>query len=321
MADAADPGAYRQAESRPTDQRPADQRRVDRLVVTRGHACWPASWEPERSPLITDLHVDGDATALRGLCIGVVGTRQPTARGLEVARVLASQLAAAGCVVVSGLARGIDAAAHRGALAAGGRTVAVMATGADLCYPQAHRGMLREIRANGCSVTPFPPGTPPLRHHFPMRNQVLALIVRAVVVVEAPSRSGALNTAREAADADREVLAVPGPVDVETSRGCHRLLRDGAGLVESAADILAALGSRAPLLPAPPLPPPPLLPDHAAARWLWRRLDLGGCGRDELRREWAGDERSFVDGLTALEMGGLIRRLPGGRLARKIWTA
>jgi len=299
----------------------ADDQTENRQLVTRGHASWPASWQPERSPLITELHVEGDASALRGLCIGIVGTRQPTARGLEVARVLAAQLAATGCVVVSGLARGIDAAAHRGALAAGGRTVAVMATGTDLCYPQAHRGLLREIRRQGCSVTPFAPGTPPLRHHFPLRNQVLALLVEAVVVVEAPSRSGALTTAREAADADREVLAVPGPVDAETSRGCHRLLRDGAGLVESAADILAALGSRAPLLPAPPLPAAPPLPDHAAARWLWRRLDLGGRGRDELRREWAGDERSFVDGLTALEMGGLIRRLPGGRLARSIWTA
>lgn len=311
MADTRDPGVP------PTGVPPTGER----LIVTRGHACWPASWQPERSPLITDLHVEGDASALKALCIGIVGTRQPTPRGLEVARTLAAQLVATGCVVVSGLARGIDAAAHRGALAAGGRTIAVMATGTDLCYPQAHRGLLREIRRHGCSVTPFAPGTPPLKHHFLMRNQVLALLVELVVVVEAPMRSGALSTAREAADADRDVLAVPGPVDVETSRGCHKLLREGAGLVETAADILAALGARAPLLPAPPLPPEPPLPDHAAARWLWRRIDLGGCGRDELRREWAGDERGFLDGLTALELAGLIRRLPGGRLARSIWTA
>ncbi len=289
--------------------------------MTRGDAHWPASWQPDRSQKITELHVEGDAEALRGLCIGLVGTRRPTHRGLEVARTLAGQLAATGCVVVSGLAHGIDAAAHRGALVAGGRTVAVMATGTDRCYPQAHRGLLREIRRCGCSVTPFPPGTPPLKHHFLLRNQVLALLVELVVVVEAPLKSGALVTAREAADADRDVMAVPGPVDAETSRGCHQLLREGAGLVETAADILAALRARAPLRPAPPLPPGPVLPDHAAARWLWRRLDLGGCGRDELRREWGGDERSFVDGLTALELAGLIRRLPGGQLARSIWTA
>lgn len=290
-------------------------------TVTRDHPCWPASWQPDRSPLISALHVQGDPSALQAICIGIVGTRRPSARGLEVARVLAGQLAATGCVVVSGLARGIDAAAHRGALEAGGRTVAVMATGTDRCYPQAHRGLLRELRAGGCSVTPFPAGTPPLKHHFLMRNQVLALMVEAVVVVEAPLRSGALVTAREAADANREVLAVPGPVDADTSRGCHQLLREGAGLVETAADIIAALRNRAPLLPAPPLPPEPPLPNHAGARWLWRQLDLGGCGRDELRRQWGGDERGFIDGLTALEMAGLIHRLPGGRLARKIWTA
>lgn len=294
---------------------------ADYLLLERDHELWPPLWHRDVAPLITALHVQGEASVLTRPCLGIVGTRKPTARGLEVTRVLAGQLAAAGWVIVSGLARGIDAAAHRGALEAGGSTIAVMATGTDLCYPQAHRGLLREIRTRGCSLTPFPPGTPPLKHHFLERNQVLALMVRGVIVVEAPLRSGAMVTAREAADANRDVFAVPGPVDVETSRGCHQLLRDGACLVESVADVQACFQTQLTLFPwATPLPEPNL-PDHPAARWLYERLDLGGCGRDELRRQWPGDERGFVDGLCALELAGLIHRLPGGQVARRLWTA
>lgn len=294
---------------------------ADYLLLDRNHELWPPLWDRDVAPLITALHVQGQASVLAQPCLGIVGTRKPTARGLEVTRVLAGQLAAAGWVIVSGLARGIDAAAHRGALEAGGSTIAVMATGTDLCYPQAHRGLLREIRARGCSLTPFPAGTPPLKHHFLERNQVLALMVRGVIVVEAPLRSGAMVTAREAADANRDVFAVPGPVDVETSRGCHQLLRDGAFLVESVADVQATFQTQLTLFPwAKPLPVPNL-PDHPAARWLYERLDLGGCGRDELRRQWPGDERGFVDGLCALELAGLIHRLPGGQVARRLWTA
>lgn len=301
----------------------SDRRRApapdDYLRLTRREPGWPARWDVDAAPGITALHVQGDVAVLGAPCLGIVGTRGPSPRGLEVARVLAGQLAAAGFVIVSGLARGIDAAAHRGALEAGGRTVAVMATGTDRCYPHAHRGLLAEIRARGCSVTPFAAGTPPLPHHFLVRNQVLALLSDGVLVVEAPLRSGALVTAREAADANREVFAVPGPVDIETSRGCHKLLREGACLVESAADVVAAFAGSAQLRLPLPEPGPPL-PDLAAARWLWKRLDLGGCARDELRRLWPGDERGFIDGLTALELAGLIRRLPGGLVARSIWA-
>jgi DNA processing protein len=279
---------------------------------------WPPLWRPLLL-MPPSIHVRGDASVLAGPCLGVVGTRRATPRGLAVAHGLARKLAAAGWVIVSGLARGIDAAAHRGALEAGGRTVAVMATGNDLCYPRAHRGLLAQVRAQGCSVTEFPPGTPPLRHHFLQRNRLLAGMVTGVIIVEAPYRSGALNTAREALDAGRDVFAVPGPVDVETSQGCHQLLREGAWLVETAADVFQVLGAPDPAGALAATGPGPALPDHAAARWLFDRLDLEGRGRDELRRQWPGDEAGFVEGLTALEMAGLIRRLPGGRLARRLW--
>jgi len=279
---------------------------------------WPPLWRPlELMPRA--IHVNGDPAVLALPCLGIVGTRRATPRGLAVARGLAQKLANAGWVIVSGLARGIDAAAHSGALEAGGRTIAVMATGNDRCYPPAHRGLLAQIRARGCSVTEFTPGTPPLKHHFLQRNRLLAGMCKGVIIVEAPVRSGALTTAREALDAGRDVFAVPGPVDVETSRGCHRLLREGACLVESAADVLEVLGAPDAAGALTGLGAGPALPDHAAARWLHARLDLEGCGRDQLRRQWPGDEQGFVEGVTALEMAGLIRRLPGGRLARRLW--
>jgi DNA processing protein len=286
---------------------------------------WPPLWRVlDDAP--AGVYASGDTAALARPCLGIVGTRRATARGLALAHDLAAQLAAAGWVIVSGLARGIDAAAHRGALAVGGSTIAVMATGPDLCYPPAHRGLLAQLRARGCAVTEFAPGTPPLKHHFLQRNRLLAGLVRGVVVVEAPRESGALHTARLALEAGREVFAVPGPVDLESSRGCHRLLREGAALVESAADVLAELGAPGPLPgaggtgpDAPGQAAGPPLPDHAGAQWLHRRLDLEGCRRDDLRRHWPGDEGGFVEALTVLELAGLIQRLPGGRLARRLW--
>ena len=198
---------------------------------------WPPLWHTLDVPPPA-VHACGDTSVLARPCLGIVGTRGASPRGLALARDLARRLAAAGWVVTSGLARGIDAAAHKGALDAGGDTVAVMATGTDGCYPWAHRGLLAQVRAHGCSITQFAPGTPPLKHHFLQRNELLAGLVHGVIVVEAPAHSGALDTARRALDAGREVFAVPGPVDVETSRGCHQLLRDGAWLVEQAEDVL-----------------------------------------------------------------------------------
>ena len=286
------------------------------LLGRRGPG-WPPLLEQLHAPP-AHLHVTGRAEVLRGPCVAIVGTRRATARGLAVARTLGAQLAARGWTVVSGLALGIDGAAHRGALDAGGTTAAVMATGPDATYPRAHRRLRQAIEAAGCSLTECDPGTPPLRFAFPRRNRLIAGLCRGVVVVEAPLRSGALLTAQLALDNDREVFAVPGPVDLETSRGCHHLLREGAHLLEDAADVDRVLGRPAPARAddraGTPTPAP-----QTAARWILDRVDLEGTSRDALRSRWPGTEAAWSEGLLALEMAGLIRRLPAGRLARTIW--
>jgi DNA processing protein len=251
--------------------------------------------------------------------VAVVGTRRATRRGLAVARRLAADLARAGWTVASGLALGIDGMAHEGALDAGGRTVAVMATGIDRTYPARHRDLRRRIERAGCVITECDDGAEPLPYAFPRRNRLISGLARGVIVVEAPVRSGALQTAYHGLDQGREIFAVPGPVDDEGCRGCHHLLRQGAHLVESARDVLAVLGPQ--LQTADPDAAPPGLPlSGSAARWIWDRLDLTGLRLSELRRSWRGDEAIWQEGLLALEMAELIERLPGGHLARKIWV-
>lgn len=292
------------------------------VELRAGDAGWPTGWTTMPDPP-TRVAVTGEAALLGCSAVAVVGTRRATARGLALARGLGAELATRGWLVVSGLALGIDAAAHRGALEAGGRTAAVMATGPDLTYPASHRSLRRRIDAAGCCVTEFSAGTPPLKHHFPRRNRLIAGLAQAVVVVEAPRRSGALLTALLGLDYDRDIFAIPGPVDLETSRGCHHLLREGAHLLEGVGDLERVLG--APAVPVRPGPEvtgetPGLVPG-SASRWILDRLDLEGVRRDDLRERWPGDERSWLEGLTALELAGLVRRLPGGRLARRSWNA
>ncbi len=288
---------------------------------------WPELWRHIPDPP-SSVYVQGDPGWLNKPTLAIVGTRRATNRGLALAEGLARALALRGWTIVSGMASGIDAAAHRGTLGASGSTIAVMGTGPDLVYPRAHRQLHTEVIANGCSVTEYSPGTPPLKHHFPARNRLIAALARAVIVVEAPLQSGAMHTANVALDYDRDVFAVPGPVDLATSRGCHRLIRDGAALVETGEDIDRTLGNPDPGRPAqtgisePPdlfrgaLNPAP----HSSARWIMDRLDLEGTRRDELRNRWPGSDETWLEGLTALELAGLIRRLPGGRIARRLWS-
>jgi len=176
-----------------------------------------------------------------GPAVAVVGSRRATAYGRQVAGLLGRELAAAGVTVVSGMARGVDAAAHRGALEAGGRTVAVWGTGPDRVYPREHAGLAEDIAASGALVTEYPPGTAPRRYHFPERNRILAGMAHATVVVEAAARSGALVTARLALDEGREVFAVPGNILSELSVGPNALLRLGAQPLLTARDALAVL--------------------------------------------------------------------------------
>lgn len=184
----------------------------------------------------------GDRSVLSATVVAVIGARKASQEGLIAAGEIAFDLARAGIVVASGLARGIDSAAHRGALDAGGKTIAVLGTGIDRVYPAENDELTERIAANGLLVTEFRPGTMPEDWHFPKRNRIISGLSRAVVVVEAMEKSGSLITARLAADQGRDVMAVPGTFVGGRNRGANALLRDGAKLVESAVDILQELG-------------------------------------------------------------------------------
>lgn len=188
------------------------------------------------------LFVDGDPSLLWHAGVAIVGSRSPTAGGRDNAYSFARAFAASGTAVISGMAAGIDAAAHEAALSVTqGVTVAVLGTGPDLAYPPQHAGLRGRIAAQGAVVSEHPPGTPAKPAHFPSRNRILAGLALGTLVVEATERSGALITARQAGDNGREVFAVPGSIHNPMARGCHRLIREGAGLVENAQEVLDAL--------------------------------------------------------------------------------
>lgn len=215
---------------------------TDRRLVTWGAPDYPPLLASIPDPPLV-LFVEGDATVLSLPQLAIVGSRNPTALGRDTAEQFARHLATAGLAITSGLALGIDAAAHRGALAAGGRTVAVMGRGLDVIYPREHEGLAREIGVRGALVSDLPAGTPPLKQHFPRRNRVISGLSLGTLVVEAALQSGSLITARLAAEQGREVFAIPGSIHNPMARGCHRLIRQGAKLVETADDIFVELGA------------------------------------------------------------------------------
>jgi DNA processing protein len=194
------------------------------------------------------LFVRGNVAALGKPQLAIVGARNPTSIGRETAHAFAAHLAGYGLTITSGLAAGIDAAAHQGALHGGGQTIAVCATGLDAVYPADHRALAESICEQGALVSEFPPDTPPLKFHFPRRNRLISGLSLGTLVVEAATRSGSLITARFAADQGREVFAIPGSIHNPLARGCHQLIREGAKLVESSVDILAELGPLAAVL-------------------------------------------------------------------------
>jgi DNA processing protein len=211
--------------------------------IARDELSYPANLReiplpPER------LWVRGRVEADDTLAIAIVGAREATPYGLGCAERLAADLAARGITVVSGLARGIDSAAHRGALRAGGRTIAVLGSGVDVIYPPENRRLASDIAARGAIVSQFPPGTSPLAGYFPARNRVIAGLSLGVVVVEAAEKSGSLITAGLAGELGREVMAVPGPLTSLMSRGAHRLIQDGAALVQGWEDVVSQLPLR-----------------------------------------------------------------------------
>ncbi len=240
--------------------------------------------------------------------VAIVGSRRASAAGLAIAHSLGRELAARGIVVVSGFARGIDAAAHSGAVASGGRTVAVCGCGLDIDYPRGH-SRLREavLDADGAIVSEFAPTTEPRPYHFPQRNRIIAALARVVVVVEADERSGALSTARWAADLSREVLAVPGPLHSPASRGTNRLIRDGARPFLEIEDVLDALNVLWMEGPRPTSSP------AAAASDPIVELASGGPTRPDDLAEYLGMTPSDVAvRLASLDITVLIRLLPGG---------
>ena len=259
--------------------------------------------------------VDGDA-----LAVAIVGSRRATSYGLDVAEMLAADLAARGVTVVSGLARGIDSAAHRGALRVGGRTLAVLGSGVDVVYPPENRRLAAEIAERGALLSQFVPGTPPLPHHFPTRNAVIAAMSLAVVVVEAAERSGSLITARLAAELGREVLAVPGRITALESRGANRLIQDGAAVAMGWEDVVGLLPERWKAClreaPAAAAPAAEVLPDLLEARQVLSLLSDDPVDIDiVIERSGLGAGRVSA-ALLDLELEGRVRQIEGKRFVR-----
>lgn len=267
------------------------------------------------------LYVKGDVSALAKPSLALIGTRRATTYGRDLANRLAFDLAKAGWSVVSGLALGIDAEAHRGALAADGMTVGVLGSGLDRFYPEENRELAREIvQKGGAVVSEFPFGRPPDRETFPIRNHVVAALVRGVVAVEAPSRSGTLITTSIAADLGRTVMAVPARVDSRMSAGCLQLIRDGAILVRNADDVLEAMSE---LLPKGAAKKPadaaaerdPDQPPYSVEEALvMLHVTEEGVSLDELVRETKLSVARVNSLAMQLRLKGFVRFLPGNRL-------
>jgi len=263
---------------------------------------------PDPPPLLFAI---GRRELLARPALAMVGSRNATRQGVANAEAFAAALARAGVTIVSGLALGIDAAAHRGALDAGAdaATIAVVGTGVDIVYPSSNRELTERIAAGGLVISEFPLGTPAIAHNFPRRNRIIAGLVRGVLVVEAAMRSGSLITARLAAEAGRDVFAIPGSIHSPLSKGCHRLIRDGAKLVESAHEILAELG----------LEQRSARPTEIAMAPASELLQLIGhdpVDLDTLAQRTGRDAADLAAALLELELAQDIERLPGNRYQR-----
>jgi DNA processing protein len=279
-------------------------------------------FDPAYPPGLHDLHDPPLAVFLRGArarrlldgpAVAIVGARRASDSGLRLARRLGGFAAGAGVTVVSGMALGIDGAAHAGALDAGGPTVAVLGCGTDIAYPRSHRGLYARILEHGLAVSEYPPATAPAPWRFPARNRLIAALSQTVVIVEARVRSGALITADHALDLGRDVVAVPGTAGSSACAGTNGLIKSGAGLVEDEADLAVWLGIDAPAAPAPPADP--------AARQVLERLSGRPAHADDIATAAGLGPGSAAALLSRLEIEGWLVRDAGGRytLARS-WT-
>lgn len=284
---------------------------ADRHVVTLGDPAYPPLLLQTADPPLL-LYVQGRPALLSAPAIAIVGSRNPTAQGADNARAFARHLSRHGLPVVSGLALGIDGAAHEGALEGEAGTIAVVGTGLDLVYPARHEALAARIARHGAIVSEYAPGTPALPPNFPQRNRLIAGLALGTLVVEAALRSGSLITARLASEAGREVFAVPGSIHSPQSKGCHALIKQGAKLVESAQDIVEELRlpARAVEPPAPQAAPP-------AADALLDALGDDPVTLDALlaRTGWPTAELSAR--LLEMELDGTVARLPGGLYQRR----
>jgi len=266
------------------------------------------------------LYVKGDVKALSKPMIALVGTRRATSYGLEISNRLAYDLAKSGFAVVSGLALGIDAEAHRGALAAEGVTVGVIGSGLDRFYPEENRELAREmVQKGGAVISEFPFGRPADKTTFPIRNHVVAGLAKGVVAIEAPVKSGTLITTGIASDLGRTVMAVPGRIDSRMSAGCLQLIRDGAVLVRHAEDVIEAVGDffsgRRDAARQPETPDPETPPYSIEEALIMTNLDDGGTSVDELVRT-TGLPAVKVNSLAmALRIKGFVKFLPGNRIS------
>jgi len=289
-----------------------------------GHCLVPCT-DPRYPPLLEQiqdpplaLFVAGDPGLLSSHQIAIVGSRNPSASGLANARDFARYIAAQGVTVTSGLAEGIDTAAHEGAMA-GGRTIGVMGTGPDQVYPASNARLAEQISMHGALITEFPTGTPPKRENFPRRNRIISGMSLGTLVVEAARRSGSLITARLASEQGREVFAVPGSIHNPLSRGCHMLIRQGAKLVETAQDIFEELGQLAAAGQPPghagtgPAPIPARDPEYVK---LLECLGHDPLPTDELARRTGLTAGELSSMLLILELEGEVISESGGRYAR-----
>jgi DNA processing protein len=279
---------------------------ADHHLLTLADARYPRALLDTADPP-TVLFARGRLELLENPALAIVGSRHASAQGTDTAETFARQASDAGLVIVSGLALGIDAAAHAGGLAGRAGSIAVLGTGPDRVYPARNRPLARRLVTEGLLLTEFAPGTGPLPHHFVQRNRVISGLSRAVLVVEAALRSGSLTTARFALEQGRDVFAVPGSILSQLSRGCHLLIKQGAKLVESAADVLEELG----------LSPAPAARDRAvplrSGDPVLDALGTDPADLDTLHARTGLDAATLAARLLELELDGRVAALPGGR--------
>ena len=278
-------------------------------ALALGDTGYPSALHDLKDPPKTLWYV-GDLGILSAPCVAIVGTRRATNYGVRVTRELAISLARAGACVVSGMALGIDGAAHRGALEVGGKTVAVLGTGVDIAYPTSHRALHADIASSGLLLSEMPPGAHSHGGSFPQRNRIIAALARLTIIVEAPVKSGARWTAEFATELNRDLAVVPGPIDSPQSEYSNLLLRDGAHGIMSPADALMLLGLTQPVRSS-------IDPEDADQALIWRALRDGPADLDTLCHRASLPVQRCLTAVTALELSGAVECALTGEVRKR----